>query len=424
MFSNIKSFLIQRFPALASRDYVLFVIGQLISVIGTWMQATALPYLAYRISGRPLDLGIIGFSNTLPTLLFALPAGVLVEHWDKRRTVILFQAIMSVQAFGLAILAYTGHIQIWHIVFLAFFYGSAVAVEVTARQAMLIELAGREALPSAIALQTTAFNLGRVLGPLIAAGLISATGNEGSVFLANGISFVFVIIGLLMARTRFKVERETAKERDMRGEFKEGLAYLRKDSVVMAVTLMAALVGFFGLPLVQQIPALARDVLKTVADTETMVAARTSNMYAAQGVGALIAAFLAAYMSSSDKNKMLLLGQVSFLIPVILLGFNKNISVAFILLAFIGWGTVTQLVVMNTMVQLQVPNDLRGRVFSIYFWALQGVAPFGSIFIGWIAQSWNVPIAAITGGVISLIGIIAIRLVFHGRMAVTGLTSG
>ncbi len=424
MFSNIKSFLIQRFPALASRDYVLFVIGQLISVIGTWMQATALPYLAYRISGRPLDLGIIGFSNTLPTLLFALPAGVLVEHWDKRRTVILFQAIMSVQAFGLAILAYTGHIQIWHIVFLAFFYGSAVAVEVTARQAMLIELAGREALPSAIALQTTAFNLGRVLGPLIAAGLISATGNEGSVFLANGISFVFVIIGLLMARTRFKVERETAKERDMRGEFKEGLAYLRKDSVVMAVTLMAALVGFFGLPLVQQIPALARDVLKTVADTETMVAARTSNMYAAQGVGALIAAFLAAYMSSSDKNKMLLLGQVSFLIPVILLGFNKSISVAFILLAFIGWGTVTQLVVMNTMVQLQVPNDLRGRVFSIYFWALQGVAPFGSIFIGWIAQSWNVPIAAITGGVISLIGIIAIRLVFHGRMAVTGLTSG
>lgn len=115
--------IIHRFPALGSRDYRLFIIGQLISVTGTWMQATALPYLAYRISGRPLDLGLIGVATTLPTLLFALPAGVLVEWWDKRKTVILFQAIMSLQAFGLAYLAYTGQIQIWHMVALAFFMG-------------------------------------------------------------------------------------------------------------------------------------------------------------------------------------------------------------------------------------------------------------------------------------------------------------
>ena len=412
MIPKIKILLAQRFPALTSRDYVLFVIGQLISVIGTWMQATALPYLAYRISGRPLDLGIIGFSNTLPTLLFALPAGVLVEHLDKRKTVIAFQALMSIQAFGLAFLTFTGKIQIWHIIVLAFFYGSAVAVEVTARQAMLIELAGRDALPSAIALQTTAFNLGRVLGPLCAAWLISATGNEGSVFLANGISFMFVIAGLFLARTTFKVETETNKDRNMRSELREGLAYIRRNSVVMSVTLMAALVGFFGIPLIQQIPALARDVLKTVMDTEAMVAARTSNLYAAQGAGALIAAFLAAYLVSSDKNKMLLLGQISFIFPIIVLGLNKNIFVAFILLAFIGWGTVSQLVTMNTLVQLQVPNELRGRVFSIYFWALQGVAPFGSIFVGWIAQTWGVPTAAFTAGTICLLGIASVRLVF------------
>jgi MFS family permease len=331
---------------------------------------------------------------------------------------------MSIQAFGLAFLAFTGRIQIWHIILLAFFYGSAVAVEVTARQAMLIELAGREALPSAIALQTTAFNLGRVLGPLCAAWFISMTGNEGSVFLANGISFIFVIIGLFMARTRFKEEKVIEKERDLRGEFKEGLTYLRQNSLVMSVTLMAALVGFFGIPLVQQVPALARDVLKSVMDNEAMVAARTSNLYAAQGVGALVAAFLAAYLSSSDKKKMLLWGQISFIIPIILLGFNRNINIAFILLAFIGWGTVTQLVTMNTLVQIQVPNELRGRVFSIYFWALQGVAPFGSIFIGWIAQSWSVPIAALASGAICLAGIAVIRLIFHGRMEVSGLTSG
>src|SRR5512145_2474556 len=175
----------RRFPALVSRDYVLFLAGQFISVIGTWMQNTAQPYLAYRISGRPLDLGLIGFAATVPTLLLALPAGVLVERWDKRRTTIIFQSIMSLQAFGLATLTFTGHIQIWHIAAFALLFGTASVVEITARQAMLIELAGREALPSAIALQATAFNVGRVIGPLIASWLLTSTGTEASVFLAN-----------------------------------------------------------------------------------------------------------------------------------------------------------------------------------------------------------------------------------------------
>lgn len=377
------------------------------------MQSTALPYLAYRMTGRPLDLGIIGFSNTLPTLLFALPTGVLVERWDKRKVVILFQAVMSIQAFGLAYLTYSGRIQMWHIVLLAFFYGSAVAFEVTARQAMLIELTGKGALPSAIALQTTAFNVGRVIGPLVAAWIISATGNEGAVFLANAVSFIFVIAGLFLARTRYRIPQQTDVQRNLRQEFKEGLKYIRSNTLVLSIILMAALVGFFGIPLVQQIPALARDVLKTFADTETMVATRTSNLYAAQGVGALIAAFLAATMVSSDKQKMLLWGQISFTIPIIALGFTRSVAVDLLLLALIGWGTVTQLVMMNTLVQTQVPDQLRGRVFSVYFWALQGVAPFGSIVIGWIAQTWKVPLAAIIAGTICLLGIAFIRLLLR-----------
>ncbi|MDP1713862.1 MAG: MFS transporter [Anaerolineales bacterium] len=407
-----KNWLISHFPALASRDYVLFLIGQFLSVIGTWMQATALPYLAYRISGRPLDLGLIGFANTLPTLLFALPAGVLVERWDKRKTVILFQAMMSIQGFGLAYLTFTDQIQIWHMVTLAFFYGSAVAVEVTARQSMLIELAGRESLPSAIALQTTVFNLGRVLGPLGAAWLIASTGSEGSVFLANGVSFVFVIIGLFFARTSFKVKHEAHKQQNMSSEFKEGLLYIRQDAAVLSAVLMSALLGFFGIPLLQQIPALARDVLKTAFDTEALIAARTSSLYMAQGVGAVIAAFMMAYLSSTNKNKILLWGQIAFIFPVIILGMTLNTPVALVLLALIGWGTVAQLISMNIMIQMRVPNELRGRVFSIYFWALQGVAPFGSIMIGWMAQTWSVQTAIITGGVVCLLGIAFVRLLF------------
>jgi MFS family permease len=413
--SPLKHWFTSRFPALASRDYVLFLIGQFISVIGTWMQATALPYLAYRISGRPFDLGLIGFANTLPTLLFALPAGVLVERWDKRKAVIFFQAIMSIQAFGLTYLAYKGQLEIWHILILAFIYGSAVSVEVTARQAMLIELSGKEALPSAIALQTTAFNLGRVLGPLIAAWLIATTGSEGTVFLANGVSYVFVIIGLFFARTRFKEDKEVEPSQGMGNEFKEGLRYIRSSSVVLSAILMSSLLGFFGMPLVQQVPAIARDILQPMLTSEAMIAARTSNLYTAQGIGALAAALMMAYFASTNKNTTLLWGQVFFILPIILLGLITNASLAFFLLIFIGWGTVVQLISMNIMIQIRVPNELRGRVFSVYFWGLQGVAPFGSILIGWIAQNWEVQTAIITGGVACFVGVALVRLSFRSK---------
>ena len=412
---KICKLLAQRFPALASRDFSIFLLGQFISVIGTWMQNTAQPYLAYRISGRPLDLGLIGFASTLPTLLLALPAGVLIERWDKRKTVIILQSVMSLQAVGLAALTFSGRIQVWHIAILAIIFGIASAVEITARQAMLIELAGREALPSAIALQTTAFNVGRVLGPLAASWLITSAGTEASVFLANGVSFLFVIGGLLIARTRYKVARETDARRGIGIEFREGLAYIRKNTVVASIILMSALIGFFGFPMLQQIPALARDVLKMTGDTEAIVARRTSSLYAAQGGGALTAALMATYLSSSrNKGLMVTLGQIAFILPLIALGYTTNPGISLLLLVLIGWGTVTQLVTMNTLIQVQVPNGLRGRVFSMYLWAVQGVAPFGSLLIGWLAQNWGIPMAALIGGLVSLISIGGLHLVNPG----------
>ena len=405
----------RRFPALASRDFTIFLLGQFVSVIGTWMQNTAQPYLAYRISGRPFDLGLIGFASTLPTLLLALPAGVLVERWDKRKTAIIFQSIMSLQALGLAALTFSGRIQIWHIGVLALLFGSASAVEITARQAMLVELSGRDALPSAIALQSMVFNIGRVSGPLLASWLLPSTGTEGSVFLANGVSYLFVIAGLFIIQTRYKAPRAAGVTKSLGTEFREGLGYIRTSTLVATIILMAAIVGFFGFPLVQQIPALARDVLRVASDTEASVAARTSLLYAAQGAGALTAALLAAYMSSSEnKGRMVLFGQIAFIVPLIALGYVPNLNISLLLLVLIGWGTVTQLISMNTLVQLDVPNGLRGRVFSVYLWALQGVAPFGSLLIGWLAQNWGVPLAALTGGLVSLISIGALHLISPG----------
>jgi MFS family permease len=194
----------QKFPALASRDFAIFWLGHLLSLIGTSMQNTAQPLLAYRISGRPFDLGLIGFAVTLPTFFLAIPGGVLIEHVDKRKAIIFLQAIMMINTFVLAFLTLSDVIQIWHIVILSLILGIATAFEITARQSMLIELVGRESLPNAIALQSTAFNMSRVLGPaLVAPALLFLTKNgEGWIFLFNGISFAAIIVSLLFVQPK------------------------------------------------------------------------------------------------------------------------------------------------------------------------------------------------------------------------------
>jgi predicted MFS family arabinose efflux permease len=397
--NRLQRLFADHFPALTSRDYAIFWVGQFISVIGTWMQNTTLPYLAYKITGSSLDLGLIGFATTLPMLFLALPAGVLVERWNKRKTVIIMQSVMMTQAFLLAVLTLNDMIQIWHIALLAFVLGTASAIEVTARQAMLIELTGREALPNAIAVQTTAFNLGRVIGPSLAATLLTLTGGAGLVFLSNGISYLFVIGGLFILHTKPQVQFDTNSKRNLLAEFREGQSYIRQNTVISQIIIMMAVVGFFGFPLLQQIPALAKDVLVQIGDTEQIVANRNGALYTAQGVGALIAAFFVAYFTSyKRKGVWLLFGQFTFVISLIILSTIRNPTPAYFLLGLIGWGTVTQLAIMNVLIQVQVPNGLRGRVFSTYLWAIQGVAPFGSLLIGWMSQIWGVPLTVLVCG--------------------------
>jgi MFS family permease len=391
----LKDSLSSRFPALDSRDFAIFWVGQFISLIGTWMQSTTQPYLAYRISGQPFDLGLIGFAATLPTLFLALPGGVLVERVDKRKAVIVLQAVMMLQALGLGILTLSGRVQIWHIVVLAFVLGTANAIEVTARQAMLIELVGKERLPNAIALQATIFNAARVLGPMIAAPFLVfiRENGEGWAFLANGVSYLFVVIGLFFVGTPFKAASRVKKDNSLLEDFKEGQRYIRATPVVGMIILMSSVIGFIGFPLIQQIPVIARDVLAQVGDTEAAQAARNSLLFTFQGIGALIAALTLAAFNPRRKGWLLTFGQIAFIFSLFALSFNRLIPMAAVLIALVGWGTVTMLATMNTLIQLDVPDSLRGRVFSTYLWGLQGVAPFGSLAIGWMSQTWGVPVA-------------------------------
>jgi MFS family permease len=396
---SVKNFIASHYPALTSRDFLIFWVGQFISLIGTWMQNTTQPYLAYRISGRPLDLGLIGFAATLPTLLFALPAGVIIERLDKRKVVIWMQVISLAQAFALAFLALTGMVQIWHLIVLSFLLGTAGAFEITARQAMIIELVGRESLPNALALQSTAFNLARILGPSLAAPfmVLLGTQGEGWAFLANGISYMFVMIGLFFVKTPFKTELIQAS-RSWLDEFRDGQKYILNNTVIGMIVLMAGITGLIGLPFLQQVPAVAKDLLAQAGDTESAVAARYSLLYTFQGVGALGASFMIASHNWRRKGLLLLIGQMAFMLGLVAIGLTRDPNVAFALITLIGWGSVSQLANMNILIQTDVPDQLRGRVFSTYLWALQGVAPFGSLLIGWMAQDWGLAKTALVTG--------------------------
>ena len=394
------SLLSRRFPALASRDFAIFWVGYLISLTGTSMQNTALPLLAYRLSGRPFDLGLIGFSLSMPTFFLAIPGGVLIEHVDKRKAVIILQTVMMLDTFILAYLTLNGQIQIWHIILVSLILGVATAFEITARQAMLIELAGREALPNAIALQSTALNVSRVVGPalIVPVFFLFPKNSEGWVFLLNSASFMAIVAGLFFVRTFYKIPVEP-RTRSILTELREGALYLFETPSVGLLVVLAAVLGIFVFPFVQQFPVISKDLLGQAGDTKAIVDMRNSFLYTAQGAGAVIAALSIAVDNKPRwRGLRLLLGEAAFILGMLAIPFSHSLWFTIGIIAFMGWGSVTQLAIMNILVQTQMPDNLRGRVFSIYVWALQGTVPFGSLLIGWVTQNFGLPATAFLCG--------------------------
>jgi MFS family permease len=404
---------VSRLPAFRSRDYRIFWVGQFVSLIGTWMQNTVQPYLAYQLTGQPFMLGAVFFAQLLPTLLFTLPAGVYIERVDQRKVVIAMQLLMMVQAFALAAFTLLGVLTIWHIITLAFVLGTANSIEITARQSMLIQLVDKPALPNAIALNGTAFNLARVLGPIVAAPFLFFIGRagEGWAFFTNGMSYLFVIVGLMRIRSTPRNE-DTTPHRNAFDAFREGQDFIRQTSLVSILIALAAVFGFFGFTsAMQQVPVFARDILAQPSDTDAIVAARNSALVTATGIGALIAA-VSLSLSSSMKSKGLLLsiGQIIFALSVIVFSQSRSFSLSLVCMALSGWGQVTALNNTNQLIQHIVPVNLRARVISTYLWALQGVAPFGSLFIGWLSQNFGASTAALVGGLVCLLAQIGVNV--------------
>lgn len=392
--------MLSRLPAMRSRDFRIFWIGQFVSLIGTWMQNTVQPYVAYHLTGQPMYLGLIGFAGTLPTLFLTLPAGVLIERLDKRRVVIVMQAIMAAQALALAVLALTGTLQIWHMLALALVLGMANAIEITARQSMMPDLVELQELPNALALNAAGFNLARVAGPVLAAPflLLVQNGGEGWAFMANALSYLIVIGSLFMLQPQPHRDVPVARKNNVQA-FREGQSFIRGSQVVSLLVLLSAVVGFFGFTAAQQIPVFARDVLSSAGDTETLIASRNSALVSALGIGALASSVLLSLFSTLRRKGLLMsIGHFVFGAAILLAGVSRSFPLTLLAFALIGWGQVTALNLTNQIIQIVVPSSLRARVFSTYLWALQGATPFGSLLMGWVAQRYGSPVSALVAG--------------------------
>jgi MFS family permease len=384
---------------LRHRNFRLFFFGQLISLIGTWMQSTAQQWLVFRLTGSELSLGIVTFAGFIPVLVLSLFMGVVVDRFPRRKLLLITQTWFMILAVALAVLTYLRVVQYWHVLTLAFLLGVGNALDMPARQAFYIDMVDHEELLNAIALNSSVFNGARIIGPALG-GLVVAALGEAPAFALNALSFLAVLAGLAMMRLpQFEPPANAGSGMT---QLRQGLSYLISERRVFGLVSMVALLSVFGFPYVVLLPVFAGDILKTGASG-------FGALMAAQGVGALISALSLAFLGDRHhKGRLLQLSFTLLAVAMLVLGLSKSLWLSMLALCLGGYALISQLAVTNTLVQVFVPDELRGRVLSTYTWALGGFWPIGALLIGWTGDRLGAPeavmIAAACTAVIALLG--------------------
>ena len=384
----------QTFAALQFPNYRLWFIGQMASLVGTWMQSTAQGYLVYQLTGSPAYLGYVGFANGIPFWIFSLIGGVASDRISRRKLLIITQSVAMVLAFVLAALVFLDVVQPWHIIVLAFLLGINNAFDAPARQSFISEMVPRESLGNGIALNATMFNLATAVGPAIA-GLAYATLGPAWCFTINGISYLAVIIALSMMH--FKPFVAPKRTQSTFSDVKEGLSYVLHNKTILLLIGMLGVTSLFGMSYATLIPAWAVEVLRGDAATNGW-------LQSARGIGALIASLIIASLgTSARRGRMLTIG--SFLFPALLIVFSfiRSIPIALFILLGVGWAFVTFINLANNLVQHIVPDHLRGRVMSIYTLIFLGMTPLGSMLGGLLAEVFGTPVAVLSSSSVALI---------------------
>jgi MFS family permease len=382
--------------ALRSRNYRLFFAGQLVSLIGTWMTRIAMSWLVYRLTGSAALLGIVGFAGQIPAFFLGPIAGVWIDRWDRHRTVIWTQVLSMVQSLALAYLALAHIITVWEIVALALMQGLVNAIDMPARQSFVIEMVDhREDLGNAIALNSSMVNGARLLGPAIAGVVVAAVG-EGYCFLADGLSYIAVIVSLLMMHVAAQPLREHG--RAVLPELKEGWRYVTGSVPIRSILMNLSLVSLFGVPYATLMPIFASVVLKGGPHT-------LGFLMASSGVGALIGALsLAARKSVVGLGRRIVITTALFGAALIAFSFSRNLWISMIALPVAGFGMMQQMASSNTILQTIVEDEKRGRVMAFYSMAFQGMAPFGSLLAGSLAAKVGAPLTVSISGAACLLG--------------------
>lgn len=386
------------FRALRSRNFRLFLFGQGISVIGTWMQRVALSWLVYKLTSSALLLGVVNFASYIPLLIISPIAGVWIDRYPKIKIVIATQILSMIQALLLAFLVLSGRIEIWHVIVLSLFLGVINAFDVPGRQSSYINLIdNKEDLPNAIALNSVAFHLSRFIGPSVA-GIIIAAFSEGICFLVNGLSYIPVIISLFMIRAVDDTKR--GEEKHALEELKDGFKYISSKPALKNILLLVGAISFFGWSYTVLFPIFAKDILGGDALTFGFLNSATA-------VGAVIGAFYAA----SRKNlfgleRRSVFYAAVFGVALILFSFSKMFWFSIFFVALSGLGAMLHNTSANSYVQSVASGERRGRVMSFYALSHQGLIPIGSILLGWAASSYGAPTAMMAAGIFCIISVL------------------
>jgi MFS family permease len=384
----------QTFSALRHRNYKLWFTGQIISLLGSWMQTTAQGFFIYELTRSPAFLGYVGFATGIPTWIFMVYAGVIADRYERRKILVITQTIMMLLAFILAGLTFAHVIQPWHIILLAFSLGIANAFDAPARQAFVNELVEREDLVNAIALNATMFHSGAAVGPAIA-GITYALFGPAWCFTINGISFLAVIYNLIQMRFAPSTLKRVPKS--VSREFWEGFKYLKTQKMIMTIMIIVSSSSMFGLSLVTLFPAWAVKILHGNATTNGL-------LQTARGIGAVLCSLVIASASKYiERGKVLTFGMFALPVLMILFSLNSSFILSAAILMVIGASFIAVNNLSNAVTQTLVSEKYRGRVMGLYSFSFFALMPIGALIIGTAAEHVGIPTAILINGLILLV---------------------
>ncbi|MGO8762040.1 MAG: MFS transporter [Desulfobaccales bacterium] len=399
------------FAALRHRNFRLFYSGQTISLTGTWMQSVAFGWLVLLLTNSAFYLGLVGALQTLPVLLFSFLGGVVADHTSKLRLLFITQAVLMLLALVLGVLVEVNVVQIWMLCGLVFLSGTAMAFDIPVRQAFIVDLVGKPDLPNAIALNSTLFNATRVMGPAVGGELIALVGMANCFFL-NSASFLAVLLALILMKLP---PAQTAPWKPFLKAWRELFDHLLERRELKLILVLMSTVAIFAMPYYVLLPILARDTLGV--DVRGL-----GHLMAMSGLGAFAGGLaLARRLTRRPPMPSFLAGQGLFLLGLVGLGLCRNYYAALGFMALAGFGMVTQLSTGNSLMQLNVPDELRGRLMSLFGLMVMGFAPVGSILYG-VAAHYVGAGPSITGGAVIATVVAGVVLVKNPELRHFGFT--